>query len=105
MTVASTTDTLFLGKISPLDGLIYANMYFSEVTYLGSSLTRSFRVYDSSITLESNWLTSSILPPYGGVVERYFYNYSVNLDTNISKIATSDSDLPPLINAMEVFLH
>lgn len=35
--------------------------------------------------------------------ERHLYNYSVDSITNISLIATTTSDLPPLINAIEGF--
>ncbi|PWA51667.1 malectin-like carbohydrate-binding domain-containing protein [Artemisia annua] len=60
----------------------YINMYYSEVSNLDSN---------------------SFSPPYGTVRERYLYNYMVDSLTNISLTADVDSDLPPLINAIEVF--
>ncbi|PWA90525.1 Malectin-like carbohydrate-binding domain-containing protein [Artemisia annua] len=105
MTGVGTTVGLFLGTVNPLDTPIYANMYFSEVTSLGTILKRSFRVYGKNSTAPSNWLPSStpISPPYGSVIVQSFYNYSVNSMTDIYLGAYDNSDLPPIINAMEVF--
>ncbi|PWA53125.1 malectin-like carbohydrate-binding domain-containing protein [Artemisia annua] len=105
MTGVGTTVGLFLGTVNPLDTPIYANMYFSEVTSLGTILKRSFRVYGKNSTAPSDWLPSStpISPPYGSVIVQSFYNYSVNSMTDIYLGAYDNSDLPPIINAMEVF--
>nr|GFD06699.1 malectin-like carbohydrate-binding domain-containing protein [Tanacetum cinerariifolium] len=105
MTGVGTTSSLFLGTVNPFYTPIYANMYFSEVTSLGTILKRSFRVFEDNSTAPSSWLPSStpISPPYGSVIVQSFYNYSVNSMTDLYLGAYNNSDLPPIINAMEVF--
>ncbi|KAL8236533.1 hypothetical protein R6Q59_017614 [Mikania micrantha] len=97
-TVGSTSDALLLGTVSPTDTLVYIIMYFSEVSNLDSTQTRSFRIYESSSAVQL-----PISPPYGSVVVRSISNYTVDSVTNISLVATVDSNLPPLINAIEAF--
>lgn len=77
-------------------------MYFSEVSNLDSTQTRSFTLYETS-TSGSGPLQTPITPPYGSVVVRDINNYTVDSVTNISLVATTDSNLPPLINAIEAF--
>ncbi|CAI9297895.1 unnamed protein product [Lactuca saligna] len=64
ITVNSTSDSLYLGTISPLN------------TPVSMTMT---------------------------MIVRYLYNYTVDSITDISLIATTDSDLPPIINAIETF--
>ncbi|PWA40526.1 hypothetical protein CTI12_AA559760 [Artemisia annua] len=45
----------------------------------------------------------SFSPPYGNAVKHNLNNYTVDSVANISLTADVDSDLPPLINAIEVF--
>ncbi|KAK3024463.1 hypothetical protein RJ639_043184 [Escallonia herrerae] len=77
---------------------IYVNMYFSEVTELDSTQKRSFKVYK-----DNQSFSEPIIPPYGNVSEMYVSNITVSSNTTFSLVATSDSTLPPLINAMEIF--
>lgn len=106
MTGVGTTFGLLLATVTPLYTPIYANMYYSEVTSLATTiLKRSFRVFEKNSTAPSNWLPSStpISPPYGSVLVESFYDYSVNSMTDLYLGAYNNSDLPPIINAMEVF--
>ncbi|KVI11974.1 Malectin-like carbohydrate-binding domain-containing protein [Cynara cardunculus var. scolymus] len=97
---ASTTTSLIFATVQPSNDLLYINMYFSEV--LDTTETRIFRVYESSPSV-SRPLTATISPAFGGVSERIFTNYTTNSAMNLSLMATAESDLPPLINAIEAF--
>ncbi|KAI3782375.1 hypothetical protein L2E82_12420 [Cichorium intybus] len=102
ITVDSTADSLFLGSVSPSKTPIYMTTYFSEVTNLDSTQTRSFRFYETTAS-ETRSISTPISPPYRTMSEHYLYNYTVDSVTNISLLATTDSDLPPIINAIEAF--
>lgn len=78
---------------------VYLNWYFSEVTQLEANETRSFMVYK-----DGQPLTQAISPPYGNFTQWYASNYTVSSNTTFSLVPTKNSTLPPLINAMEVFL-
>ncbi|KAJ9548343.1 hypothetical protein OSB04_020886 [Centaurea solstitialis] len=97
---ASTTTNLIFATVQPTNNLLYINMYFSEV--LDTTETRLFRVYESSAS-GSTPLTTTISPVFTGVEERFLTNYTTNSATNLSLMATAESDLPPLINALEAF--
>ncbi|KAL5765981.1 hypothetical protein ACOSP7_016598 [Xanthoceras sorbifolium] len=77
---------------------IYMNMYFSEVVKLDSTEERSFEFYIDDVVV-----SDPIVPPYGKVIQRYLKNFSASSNTSFSLGATSNSTLPPLINALEVF--
>nr|GEX30847.1 malectin-like carbohydrate-binding domain-containing protein [Tanacetum cinerariifolium] len=79
----------------------YLNMYFSEVNSLGFSEKRSFNIEKRS-TIGNTPVPPPVLPPYRKVAERSLYNFKVDYNTNLSLVATSDSDLPPIINAYEL---
>ncbi|XP_048136735.1 uncharacterized protein At1g24485-like [Rhodamnia argentea] len=79
---------------------IYMNLYFSEVTQLDTTQKRSFELYANDKPLTNPEI---IVPPYGTVTEMWLTNLSASSNTSFSLVATSDSTLPPLINAMEVF--
>ncbi|GKE20132.1 malectin-like carbohydrate-binding domain-containing protein, partial [Tanacetum coccineum] len=98
----STEDNLYLGSLSALGPPVYLIMYFSEATKLNSTLKRSFTIYGTS-ALSSRPLSFSISPLYGSVLHQSLYNYKVDSLTSISLNATFDSDLPPLISALELF--
>ncbi|XP_071741048.1 uncharacterized protein At1g24485-like [Rutidosis leptorrhynchoides] len=102
ITVASTTDSLFVASTTPKSLPFYLNMYFSEVKALDSTETRSFDVYETSSSGNTR-LPGSISPPYDTINVTSVYNITVNSATNISLVATSASDYPPLINAIEGF--
>lgn len=74
-------------------------MYFSEVAELDSTQNRSFLLY-----IDNKLESGTIVPPYGSVSEFYISNMTASSNTSFSLVATADSTLPPLINAMEVFL-
>ncbi|KAL5581102.1 hypothetical protein UlMin_013544 [Ulmus minor] len=78
---------------------IYINMYFSEVTPLNSSDQRSF-----FFTIDGEIASEPIIPPYGSVLEMYLTNTTATANTTFALVATNDSTLPPLINALEVFI-
>ncbi|GFQ01782.1 probable LRR receptor-like serine/threonine-protein kinase at1g51860 [Phtheirospermum japonicum] len=100
--IAAVTPT---GEIHLLTGLptaevpIYMNMYFSEVTQLDTTETRSVQVLVNGAPL----FDSPILPPYANCKEMYISNLTASSDTTFALVPTSDSMLPPLINAMEVY--
>ncbi|CAH1419818.1 unnamed protein product [Lactuca virosa] len=99
----STAESLLLATVSPSNTLVYITTYFSEVNNLDiTGESRSFRFYETT-TSSSSSISDPISPPYGSMFERHLYNYSVDSITNISLIATTTSDLPPLINAIEGF--
>uniref|UniRef100_A0A6N2KU13 Malectin-like domain-containing protein n=1 Tax=Salix viminalis TaxID=40686 RepID=A0A6N2KU13_SALVM len=79
------------------DVSVYLNLYFSEVTALDTTQKRSFNFYIDNIK-ESE----PIIPPYGEAME-ISGNFTASANTSISLVSTSDSTLPPLINAVELF--
>ncbi|KAJ6737504.1 hypothetical protein OIU85_019556 [Salix viminalis] len=79
------------------DVSVYLNLYFSEVTALDTTQKRSFNFYIDNIK-ESE----PIIPPYGKAMEMTG-NFTASANTSISLVSTTDSTLPPLINAMELF--
>ncbi|PON97310.1 Cupredoxin, partial [Trema orientale] len=100
VTTSSTSDPLILDTqiTSSVDAPIYINMYFSEVTQLDSNQTRSF-----VFTINGEVASKPIIPPYGDVLQLYLTNTTASEKTTFALVATKDSTLPPLINAMEVF--
>ncbi|KAJ8620856.1 hypothetical protein MRB53_029385 [Persea americana] len=98
ITPTVSTDSIIL-HMSMLTGEVpvYINTYFSEMSQLDSTATRSF-----SIFADNRKISDPIVPPYQDAVE-YTFNGTANSNTTISLVATSDSTLPPLINAMEIF--
>ncbi|KAI3806360.1 hypothetical protein L1987_22260 [Smallanthus sonchifolius] len=82
----------------PIRHPVYINWYFSEVKELNSSEIRSFRVLKDRVPF-----SIPIVPRFGKVVEYFFSNLSVTIDTNFSLDPIVGSTLPPLINAGEFF--
>ncbi|KAM3303441.1 putative leucine-rich repeat receptor-like protein kinase [Capsicum chacoense] len=78
---------------------IYMNMYFSEVTQLDSNQARSFMIFK-----DTESFSDPILPPYGNFTQLYVSNLTVSPDTTFSIVPTTNSTLPPLINALEIFI-
>ncbi|KAK4852526.1 hypothetical protein QYF36_024832 [Acer negundo] len=74
------------------------NMYFSEVDVLDSTDERSFEFYINDVIV-----SDPIIPPYGKAIQRYLKNFSASSNTSFALGATSNSTLPPLTNALEVF--
>ena len=79
------------------DVSVYMNLYFSEVTELDATQKRSFNAYIDNIKS-----SEPIIPPYEAAKE-VSANFTASANTSISLVSTTDSTLPPLINAMEVF--
>ncbi|KAF3454181.1 hypothetical protein FNV43_RR04628 [Rhamnella rubrinervis] len=99
VTSSSTTEPLILAtKIGISSVPIYLIMYFSEVTQLDSGQQRSF-----VFCVDNDIASDPIVPTYGSVFELYLTNTTATPNTTFSLIATTDSTLPPLINAMELF--
>lgn len=100
VTSSSTSEPLILStQIRTSSSIpIYLIMYFSEVTQLDSDQKRSF-----VFCIDSDIASKPIVPPYGSVFELYLTNTTATPNTTFSLIATTDSTLPPLINAMELF--
>ncbi|KAI3450474.1 hypothetical protein Pfo_007139 [Paulownia fortunei] len=84
----------------PVEVPVYLNMYFSEVIQLDTTQKRSFQVLMNNEPL----LDRPIIPPYENCTELYASNLTVSSNTTFALVPTNDSTLPPLINAMEVFL-
>ncbi|KAK9940343.1 hypothetical protein M0R45_017009 [Rubus argutus] len=99
ITTSKTSQYLVLGTGLPsVEVPIYITMFFSEVSLLDSTNTRSFQIF-----IDDKSPSDPIIPIYGGVTEMYIANRTASANTSISLVATSDSTLPPLINAMEVY--
>lgn len=84
----------------PVEVPVYLNMYFSEVTQLDKTQKRSFQVLMNN----EPFLDQPIIPPYENTTELYASNLTVSSHTTFALVPTNGSTLPPLINAMEVFL-
>ncbi|KAL8092292.1 uncharacterized protein At1g24485-like isoform X2 [Apium graveolens] len=97
ITTSTTSDALILASGFPSDVVsVYISMYFSEPTEV--TKTRSFKLYvDNQEASDTN-----IEPPYGNV-EHDRGTIDVSSNTTLSLVATTGSELPPLINAMELF--
>ncbi|KAL8525589.1 hypothetical protein ACS0TY_014999 [Phlomoides rotata] len=78
----------------------YILWHFSEVTQLQPNQTRSFEIF-----LNNKSFSNPILPPYNNCSVMYITNFTVSSKDVFSLVPTNVSTLPPLINAMEVFLH
>lgn len=89
---------LFMG-FPPFEVPVYLNWYFSEVTKLEPNQTRSFRLFMGNLSI-----SEPILPIFGNFTELYVSNLTVSSNTTFSLVPSNDSTLPPLINAMEVFI-
>ncbi|KAK6926899.1 Malectin-like domain [Dillenia turbinata] len=99
VTTTSTSTSILIGTNLPTTPVpIYISMYFSEVTQLDSTQTRSFELY-----IDNKANSDPIIPPYDGVIELVTYNTTATSNTSFSLVATSSSTLPPIINALEVY--
>ena len=97
ITTSDTLDKLILASGFPSDlDSVYISMYFSEPTEVTEA--RSFRLFVDNQVVSG----SDIEPPYEDV-EHQRGNLEVSSNTTLSLIANTSSELPPLINAMELF--
>ncbi|KAJ6682907.1 hypothetical protein OIU74_021042 [Salix koriyanagi] len=98
ITTSSSSGSIILYHGFPdQDVSVYMNLYFSEVSALDTTQKRSFNFYIDNIK-ESE----PIIPPYGEAME-IIGNFTASANTSISLVSTTNSTLPPLINAMEIF--
>ncbi|XP_042510857.1 probable LRR receptor-like serine/threonine-protein kinase At1g05700 [Macadamia integrifolia] len=93
---------LFLGTHLPITPVpFYINMYFLELYSLDyNTQLRSF-----TIDMDSSPINPKpIFPYYGAGTEIYIVNGTASSNDTFALVSTNNSTLPPLINAMEVFI-
>ncbi|KAK4850744.1 hypothetical protein QYF36_009421 [Acer negundo] len=77
---------------------VYMSMYFAEVDELDANLQeRSFDFYENGVVV-----SDPIVPLYGEAIQRSWKGFASS-NTSFALAATSNSTLPPLINALEVY--
>ncbi|GFP99562.1 uncharacterized protein at1g24485 [Phtheirospermum japonicum] len=89
---------LFMGFPS-VEVPVYVNAYFSEVARLGPNETRSLSVWK-----DNKPFSTPVSPPFENCTELYTSDITASTNTTFSLVPANDSTLPPLINAMEVFV-
>ncbi|XVF05591.1 hypothetical protein REPUB_Repub05bG0185900 [Reevesia pubescens] len=98
-TTNRTSISISLGTNLPTTKVpIYMNMYFVEVSELGSTEKRSFELY-----VDGKSSSDPFIPSYEKAGQMSLTNFTASSNTTFSLVASSDSTLPPLINALEVF--
>ncbi|XP_009384896.2 putative leucine-rich repeat receptor-like serine/threonine-protein kinase At2g19230 [Musa acuminata AAA Group] len=96
----STDVVLFLSELLPTDPVpAYINLYFAEMSHLGSKDNNTFQVY-----VDGDPLIDAVNPPYQSVAEYLIGLKAASASTNITLTATPEATVPPLISAMEVFV-
>ncbi|XP_073056865.1 probable LRR receptor-like serine/threonine-protein kinase At1g51820 isoform X1 [Primulina eburnea] len=83
----------------PVVSSVYINWFFSEVTQLQPGQNRTFRIH-----LNESDISDPISPIFGNFTQVYASNYTTSPNSKVSLVPTNYSTLPPLINAMEVYL-
>ncbi|KAK4441126.1 putative LRR receptor-like serine/threonine-protein kinase [Sesamum alatum] len=78
---------------------VYVNGYFSEVTLLGPNQNRTYSVYK-----DNRSYSEPFSPPFENCTELYTSNLTASVNTTFSLVPANFSTLPPLINAMEIFV-
>ncbi|XP_074351709.1 uncharacterized protein At1g24485-like [Apium graveolens] len=97
VTTASTSDNLILASGFPSNVVsVYISMYFSEPTQVTGE--RSFVIYVDN----QDKSASNIVPPYNDV-KHQTGTVDVLSNSTLALVATTGSELPPLINAMKLF--
>ncbi|MQM15960.1 hypothetical protein Taro_048913 [Colocasia esculenta] len=95
----STTATINLGTSLPTENTdININFYFAEMQQLGALDQRNVQV-----AIDGAVISQSIAVPAGNVLEYAIYDRTANANTSFDVQAASDSTLPPIVSAMEVF--
>ncbi|KAH9780819.1 protein kinase domain-containing protein [Citrus sinensis] len=77
---------------------VYIATYFSEVLLLNPTQKRSFQ-----LCIDDKPISDPIIPPFASASEAYVTNRIASASNSFSLRATSDSTLPPLVNAMEIY--
>ncbi|OWM89341.1 uncharacterized protein At1g24485-like [Punica granatum] len=104
MTTSSSSAESMKWALTGLDSTlspIYLNLYFSEVSQLDTTDKRSFSIYLGDKLVDKS--STGLSPSYGSVGEVTIYNAMASKNTTIMLTSTSDSTLPPIINALELF--
>ncbi|EOA37460.1 hypothetical protein CARUB_v10011570mg, partial [Capsella rubella] len=97
----SQKDMAFYDISLPFAGLtFYIVIYFSEPLSLGSDQKRSFYVYYENKQVGPN----IIVPPYGAVMQASLRGVVTSRLPYLTFKATPDSNLNPLINALELYV-
>ncbi|XP_042510872.1 uncharacterized protein At1g24485-like [Macadamia integrifolia] len=97
---ATETSIYFYPTLPIISTYVYMNFYFSEVDVLDSKTQlRSF-----NIDIDGLSKGDPIVPTYGSLTEMIFSNFTASSSDSFSLVSTNNSTLPPLINALEVFL-
>ncbi|MCL7030374.1 hypothetical protein MKW94_015865 [Papaver nudicaule] len=83
------------------------NLYFSEVIELNSTQKRSFNITVYTYDDKDRFITfrdyGPVIPPYGQALQFRITNVTASKRYKIAVYATDDSNLPPLVNAFEVY--
>lgn len=77
---------------------VYIATYFSEVLLLNPTQKRSFQ-----LCIDDKPISDPIIPPFASASEAYVTNRIASASNSFSLRATSDSTLPPVVNAMEIY--
>ncbi|CAH8381661.1 unnamed protein product [Eruca vesicaria subsp. sativa] len=97
----SEKDMTFYDIKLPFTGVtFYLVMYFSEPISLSSDQKRSFYVYYDKKQVGS----SLVVPPFGAVTQTSLRDVMMSSNPYLEFKATPDSNLPPLINALELYV-
>ncbi|KAK2655650.1 hypothetical protein Ddye_008702 [Dipteronia dyeriana] len=98
----TTSSTLwgiyFVTNLPKKPSSTYVATYYSEVIVLNSTNKRSFQFY-----IDDKIVSGPILPPFGSTSELVTTNKIASALNNFSQRSTTDSTLPPLLNAMEIY--
>ncbi|PON97311.1 Malectin-like carbohydrate-binding domain containing protein [Trema orientale] len=98
LTIA-TRDLVGFGSINEVPVPVYINVYFSEVyNDLNPSKRRRFQIYIDDVPY-----LDAIIPPNGSVTQVTIIGINVSHKTYVVLKGTPDSNLPPSINAIEVY--
>ncbi|KAK4408557.1 putative LRR receptor-like serine/threonine-protein kinase [Sesamum angolense] len=100
VTAITPNSTLQLSMGFPLvPAPVYVNGYFSEVAVLGPNQNRYFSIFKNNQSF-----SQPFSPPYENCTELYTSNLTASVNTTFSLVPTNFTTLPPLINAMEIFV-
>ncbi|MCL7041749.1 hypothetical protein MKW94_000286, partial [Papaver nudicaule] len=95
------------GTFTNIRAPLHFNAYFTEVIRLNSTQKRSFNIKvlkpgDRDVSVHG----STVIPPYGDALQVRIENATTYHNDNweIGFVQTKDSTLPPLLNALEIFI-
>ncbi|XP_031116721.1 putative leucine-rich repeat receptor-like protein kinase At2g19210 [Ipomoea triloba] len=79
----------------------YVYLHFAEVTRLLANQSREFKIYTNDDKL---WFDKPISPAYFSIDTIYPESATSKAQWNLTLLKTQSSNLPPLINAMEIYI-